>query len=980
MDAHEFLSMFKTEFEKNIDVLHEVKERIVASSGPEDLELAIQTYVLMLQRICEGAAALGLNGVYFYLQTICLNVYEAKSLSAEEQEMIGEMYVFWIKPLSTYLDAASRGDENEVAEVVLDMLQELAPPNVLLEVEEAAFVEMMESLTKIMDVDAGVQQLLDEVNEEREEVFSFDEGVLEMDWANMDRLAISGLLAECQDNLEAVERGVLACEKLCAKALADGSEEEPAGLRDLIDEAQRAAHTIKGSSQMGGLPRLSVMLHKIEDLFDFTATPSFSWEIFCKPELMRWTRRVVEESGKLLEALIDEGFEPSSAVSRQRLSNFLSCLSAAMHGQDEPEGLADAPNPSEFGNVKLGSARAKSEANSDEGAPEGVRAASVREVSGSMLTNLFEGISNSRIRVNHIKTQSAALVSTLRAARQENEELNKKIEEMAHFVSAHLLEAGGRDSLEKRNYSEVYTMCVSIGETNNNMKFLLNEVDGSSLKMRQQIESVEKNEKNLSHEVLRAQMVEFASIGGRLKRVVASTADACAKEVSYAMHGGGTLIEKGVLEKLRDPLMHLLRNGIDHGMSGKAGGELALRAESFGNKVRVLIEDDGAGVDLEAVKAKAVARGMVGVSESEKMGADELRGLIFESGFSTKATVSEISGRGVGLDVVKKNVESLGGSVAVRDRVGGGTVFEILIPSNMSSVNCLVIRHAGGYYAVPTSFIAKILDPGGFGLTRLKAGKSVPAENDEEDAHVEWSKNGARSLAPAMNFKRFAMVSGVAAKGRGRDWNANAKGRKLKALMLKFGRSELGVLVDETLFIEDLIVRKAHALGRAAKYVLGTTVLLNGEIVPILNVAELMVAKGSGAYAGRDEGPAESPAAKVLVVDDSLFMRDFLEKAVEAMGYEPVLAINGLDAVRKLKELDIGLVLTDLEMPEMDGLELTKFIKGSAAHKGLPVFMISSRSTERYRQQAEAVGVDLFVSKPFETEALEIQMAARLKK
>lgn len=606
-----------------------------------------------------------------------------------------------------------------------------------------------------------------------------------------------------------------------------------------------------------------------------------------------------------------------------------------------------------------------------------------REASAGLLTSLFEGISNSRIRVNHIKTQNAALVGTLKAAKQENEELNKKLDELARFVSAHLLEAGGRDSLEKRNYSEVYTMCVSIGETNNNMKLLLGEVDGSSLRMGQQIESVEKNERNLSHEVLRAQMVEFSSVAGRLKRVVSGAAEACGKEVSYSMEGGATLIEKGVLDKLRDPLMHLLRNAIDHGMEGKEGGRLALRAESFGNKVRVQVEDDGAGVDLEAVKAKAVEKGIVGREEAERMDGDELRGLIFESGFSTKSAVTEMSGRGVGLDVVKRNVESLGGSVAARAREGGGTVFEMLIPSNMSSVNCLVVRHAGGYYAVPTSFIAKILEPGAFAVTRMEAGSSVHAEVGEEGAQVEWERvggaAGGAAMAPAMNFKAFAMVSGAGGKARGREREQRAGfgSKRMKALMLRFGRAELAVLVEETLFIEDMIVRKTHALGRAARYVLGTTILLNGEIVPILNVGELMEARGSGAREAELEAGAD--LVKVLVVDDSLFMRDFLEQEVEAMGYDPVLAINGLDAVRKLAESGARLVLTDLEMPEMDGFELTKFIKRSEAHKNLPVFLVTSRSTDRYRQQAKEAGVDEFVSKPFDVEDLERRMAAALK-
>lgn len=973
MDAKELLSMFKMEFEKNITLFHEVKERIVESRSQEDLALALQTYALMLQRICDGAAALGLNGVYLYLQTICLNVYEAKTLSPQDQALISEMYVFWIESLTTYLDAAISGDDERISTQTLHMLEEFTPPKVLLEVDETALVEMMQSLQQVMDVDSNVQHLLDEVSKDREDVFLFDEQSFEMDWANLNTFALSGLLTECQDNIECVERSLLACEDICSKVLSHSTVDADK-LSSVIDEAKRAAHTIKGSSQMGGLPRLSLLMHKIEDLFDFASTPNFSWKIFCRPALMLWTKRVVEEAGKLTEALADEGFEPSARVSKKRLRNFLDCLAAAMNGSDDPEGLQDDPQPSQCGDVKLGSARTGSE-----GEPRDVAPSREREISSQMLTSLFEGISNSRIRVNHIKTQGVMLGHTLKAAKRESEELGKKLEDMARFVSTHLLDAGGLDSLEKRNYSEVYTMCVSIGETNNNMKILLGEVDGSSLKIREQIESVEKNERGLSQEVLRAQMVDFASVSGRLKRVVSSAAEACMKEVSYSMKGAGTLIEKGVLDKLRDPLMHLLRNAIDHGMSDRHGGQLMLVAESYGNKVRVLIEDDGAGVDLLAVKATAVNKGLLSQAEADRMTNDELRGLIFEHGFSTKTSVSEMSGRGVGLDVVKKNVEELGGSVVAREREGGGTVFELLIPSNMSSVNCLVIRHAGGYYAVPTSFITKILEPGGFLLTKLEGGQSVRAEIDEAWAHVQWQKNSASALAPAMDFKKFTKLSGTVAPSKLRHQPGLAGyGGGMKALMLKFGRSELAVLVEETLFIEDLVVRKANALGRASKYVLGTTILLNGNIVPILNVGELMAAKGLEQEATPLKAEPLDAAIKILVVDDSLFMRNFLEQELESMGYEPILAINGLEAVRKLRESTVAMVLTDLEMPEMDGLELTKYIKGHQAHRTLPVFLITSRSTDRYRQLAQEAGVDCFISKPFEVKHLETQMAAAL--
>jgi chemosensory pili system protein ChpA (sensor histidine kinase/response regulator) len=187
------------------------------------------------------------------------------------------------------------------------------------------------------------------------------------------------------------------------------------------------------------------------------------------------------------------------------------------------------------------------------------------------------------------------------------------------------------------------------------------------------------------------------------------------------------------------------------------------------------------------------------------------------------------------------------------------------------------------------------------------------------------------------------------------------------------------VSIDQTLFIEDLIVKKLGPVGRARSYSLGTTVLLNGDIVPILNIPELMAAKdGARRRALGAEELAGSEAPRILVVDDSLFIRNFLEKELGDAGFETTMAIHGLDAVSKLKQQRIDLVLTDLEMPEMDGLDLAKFIKASPLHQHIPVFLVTTRSTPAYRAQAEQAGVDEFIAKPFETDNLEKKIASAL--
>ena len=957
MNPNELVQLFLTEFEKDVPVFQNLQQRIVHAQSDAEYQLAVQTYVVNLQRICDGAASIGLNGVYLYLQQICLNVYEAKAMGIEQQVLFENLYVFWLDFLVQYLYAALQNDATLVEVHTEMLLMELVPPNILLEMNEADTKTLSNGLLQVIEMDESISSLMHSMEDEKAAVLTYDESSLFMDWAGINRNELRGLLEECEANIELVS------EKLAAfyNAVLIEPHDASKWISEYIQHAKRGAHTIKGSSQMAGLNRLSLLFHKLEDLFDYTDDPQFPWAAWKDPILQTQINCVIEEGSLIIDALKEGTAEPSIDKTKTRLDNFLQVLNALFKHESLPHNLVDA----------IGSAVDIALPIEDTQTPFVAKEATAIEMSNNQLEDLFEGLSHSRVLLNRMKTYGVGLQGSLRSARLETEELNTKLEGMSQFVTTYLLENSKNiSSLEQRNYSEVYSMSIAIGETNNNMRTMLEHVNQMNEHMYALLEEVERNDKSLSLKVLASQMIPFSTLSGRLKRIVSTTAQMCEKKVQFEIVGETTRLEKHMLEELKEPLMHLLRNAIDHGFQHQPEGKLRLSVKSIGQKVLLSLVDNGQGLSVERIKQKAVDSELLSVEQAAQLDEAHAINLIFTSGFSTKDKVTEISGRGVGLDIVKRKIESLGGQIEVANNVDKGASFSLVVPSNMASVNAMITKISDQYFAIPSAFVDRILDSGSFKFQKFVNGQASVVEQDAPWSHIAWEQDGKTVYTRSVRLSQFAKIAIPL-----HTFNAP------KAILMRYADEWLAVLVDDVSLIDDLIVKKIQSVGRTKQWIIGTTIQTDGSVVPILNIPNLLNTAGSNqTYQSNVIASKKSAKTKILVVDDSLFMRDFLQEEVEEMGFEPILAIHGLDAIDKLKVHEVKLVLTDLEMPEMDGLNLSKYLKNNDSYKHLPIFMITSRSTERYKKQAQDAGIDVFMSKPFTAESLEQHIFKWLKK
>ena len=439
-------------------------------------------------------------------------------------------------------------------------------------------------------------------------------------------------------------------------------------------------------------------------------------------------------------------------------------------------------------------------------------------------------------------------------------------------------------------------------------------------------------------------MVPFGEAAQGLERVVRDLARASGKEVAFSLLGQEVELDRAVAERLRDPLMHLVRNAVDHGIelpaeraaAGKPAGRITVSAALKGAQIEIAIADDGRGLDRARIREAARDRGLA-VSAEDR----DLLALVFHPGFSTARAVTAVSGRGVGLDVVKSQVNALHGTVAIESVQGAGTVFTLTVPLTVTLIRALLVECAGRTFAVATTQV--------MALRRL---------NPQEVRRVggrEMLATAAHGLLPLISM---AEALGLPAPRRDR-------GKGGFVVLVEAGTTRVAFVVDGFLAEQDLVVTGLGRRLRRVPFVAGCAMLEDGGIALILSAAEL-AESALGAPAGQPLVAAVGPEAvrrRLLVADDSVTTRT-LEKAIlEEAGYEVRLAADGHQAWRILQKESIDLVVADVEMPGMDGFTLTETLRHSTVLPRIPVVLVTSLSSDKDRARGLEVGADAYIVK-----------------
>ncbi len=462
----------------------------------------------------------------------------------------------------------------------------------------------------------------------------------------------------------------------------------------------------------------------------------------------------------------------------------------------------------------------------------------------------------------------------------------------------------------------------------------------------------------LQEGLMRTRMVEFATQAGRLRHIARQTARELGKRVELEVSGGEVQIDRTVLERMIGPFEHMIRNSLDHGIEPEAErvragkppvGRIAIEAKQEGNEIVIRFSDDGAGMNAEKIRTKAIERGLL--AADAHVNEDELLQFVLLPGFSTAAEVTHVSGRGVGMDVVHSEVKQLGGSMAVDTERGKGTTFIIRLPLTLSITQALMVYVGEQQFAVPLGSVSNIIECTSEQLNRLAVGKN-PLLNYNDKLY---------------SFMSLGARLGIPSSGR--------NGRKIPVLLARAGNREVAIQVDGLGGTREIVVKALGPQLSAIKGLAGATIMGDGRVVLILDVSGLWYAEDA-LHVEHHPPLAPAPAAEprtrpvIMVVDDSLTVRKVTGKHLQKRGFDVMVAKDGLDAVEQLRTRVPDLMLVDIEMPRMDGYELTGRVRAEAGLKHIPIIMITSRAGEKHRTRALELGVDIYMSKPYQEDEL----------
>lgn len=518
------------------------------------------------------------------------------------------------------------------------------------------------------------------------------------------------------------------------------------------------------------------------------------------------------------------------------------------------------------------------------------------------------------------------------------------------------------DPLELDRYTTLYQLTRGLEEvaadtTNVNRELQdLSQVFDASLSRERRLTA------EIQDHLMSTRMVPFNTIETRLRRTVRQTARDLGKNVDFALSGQDVLLDKTVLDALTEALLHLIRNGIDHGLESPEGrraaskpdvGLLSLDIKRERGRTILRLSDDGAGIDPARVRQRALALGLI--TETQELNDERVIELLFEEDFSLAEKVTHTSGRGIGLNIVRRAIKLLQGTIRVESAVGKGTTFVLSVPVTLAVARTLTLKSGDGLFAVPLEQIAAV----------LRLTPEMLASNDDQG--VIRHEGRAYSVFDLTGFTAPGFT----------EHSAQRYG-----LVIEYGDQATMVLVDGVMNIQETVIKSLGNHLRRVRGLSGATITGHGEVVLILDLIEIVSGGVVTVGAHSPSVPAEprQPASNlhVLVIDDSLSVRRAVCLTLEQAGWQTTTAKDGIEALEKLLEVKPDVALVDIEMPRMNGFELLARIRSDASLKMLPVVFLTSRASSKHRDRAHELGCDGYMVKPYRNQELldELSRAA----
>jgi chemosensory pili system protein ChpA (sensor histidine kinase/response regulator) len=523
-------------------------------------------------------------------------------------------------------------------------------------------------------------------------------------------------------------------------------------------------------------------------------------------------------------------------------------------------------------------------------------------------------------------------------------------------------------SLELDKYDDFNILARRISEVTADISESMSQLSGSIRRSHDDMSQLQQLTLGMRDEIARARMVPVGTPFTRFRRAIREIARASNKDVALVTSGEHTEVDTGVVERLVDPLIHLVRNAVYHGIESAADriakgkpavGTVYLHAAHRGNSVIIEVEDDGAGLDLAKIRAKAVKLGLVRADQAQALSEAEALKFIFAPGFSTADKVGDQAGRGVGLDVVKRVIEGMNGHINVESVPGVGTKFTLDLPLTLLIATALLVRAGGERYAIPLPSVREVTMP---------TASSMQAMGDRAVLHLGDEAIEVHALRSLL--RRESGMPEVS----------------MPIVIVRTVTGPIGIAVDELLGRQEIVIKSLGTLKPLERSVFGgATIDPEGRVVLVIDPGRLMareshepVAVAAPQEAGLlidgtampEEGTDEKAGAPILLIDDSLSIRKFVGRMLENAGYQVDTAGDGEDGLRKAAAQSYRLIFTDLEMPKLNGFEVIQALRSRPQTQHTPVVVMTTRAGDKHRQMALSIGASSYVAKPVEERAL----------
>jgi chemotaxis protein histidine kinase CheA/ActR/RegA family two-component response regulator len=985
----DMLALLRDEFTQEVSATRDTLAQWQAT--PEQPPAGVADMLSWLERFTQALQTVGFEGLGAYLaviQSFAQQLLETSSTTATDQLKrviwLGE----WLYQVNIYLEHPANDAVVDSMVAYLDMCPSPLSEDHILDIASQLLV-----LPDVRDEDADELALLEQDATTEDVALSTDD---------VDPELLHALLTDAPQQLDELEQTVTNWGAgTCTEAD--------------MQEALRSAHTLKGSGGIIGLPGIARLAHRLEDILEyafaslhmgqFQETAERPPEAMCQ-DVLQAIHCLQQMVGHLQG---DEEAPSNATLVLQNLLNWVKLIrSGEIDGFDAPAEVIAQLTPPTLDDdartlipIPIPLSIIESEPVHSPTAPQQnstkPQDAAVLRLSVSQLSRLLRRAGQSIVHTERLAKLLSNTEDWLTAIERSNQVMAARVNELEATVNSQVLQLrdaqqavlqskqrddSNFDPLELDRYDAMHGLSRFIGEAARDSSAMVQQARASTAQSVAMLRQETYALTDQHRELLTARMVSVKTMIPRLKRTVAQTAIATRRKVVLQVTGEDMVVDADVLSRLAEPLLHLLRNAVDHGIelpqdrlaAGKPEqGTIYLDFQRDGEEVVLRVSDDGSGLDLAAIEAKALNFGLIDSAGS--MNETDLQRLILRPGFSTRDAVTETSGRGVGMDIVNDRITGLKGRLEIDSSAGLGSTFTVHVPVSSGVAHALVVQCAGEAVALPLEQVNSIVAAGlaQFSVVDGRIQLVYGEQHYPAFALAQWLNVDDISAADIMQ-RRDAWII-VLAKG---------------------ANGAIALLVDAVLESRELILQDVGLLTRRVRGVIGGALRADGRPLFLLSVAELQravnVAATHAASAAKQTGLAAvntvSNAAlrkrmqvertRVLVVDDAWSVRRSMQQLLDDAGYDVATAADGFEALERLRAKVPAVVLTDLEMPNLNGLELTRRIRDIPQWTAIPVIMITSRTSTKHRDEGQKAGVSLYLTKPYQDADLLAQVRACL--